>query len=252
MFAALVVGVIVFRKQIDFAKFKRVSAKDWAIIVLRAVCYSLFGIVLFTQAILVTKYANVSFIGALPMTAVLGFILMGEKFTWKKVFYILLAFIGVFLISVKDYSHLLYWGRGEVLALISTVFFSISYVARKWQSNLLNNKELTVVNFLVAFLAVFLVSIFKGEGLPIVGWDWTLFLAVIGAGAFNTVNVFLTNYGFQKIEAVLASNILTLESFFAVILGFIFYREAPILKDLFGGVVIIIAVIAMNKLEAKE
>jgi len=142
MFAALVVGVIVFRKQIDFAKFKRVSAKDWAIIVLRAVCYSLFGIVLFTQAILVTKYANVSFIGALPMTAVLGFILMGEKFTWKKVFYILLAFIGVFLISVKDYSHLLNWGRGEVLALISTVFFSISYVARKWQSNLLNNKEI--------------------------------------------------------------------------------------------------------------
>lgn len=252
MLAALVVGVIVFRKQIDFSKFKKVTIKDWGIIILRAVCYSLFGIILFTQAIIITKYANVSFIGTLPMTAVLGFILIGEKFTWKKAFYILLAFIGVFLVAVKDYSHLLDWGKGEILTLVSTVFFSLSYVARKWQSNLLNNKELTIINFFVAFLAVFLVSILKGDGLPVAGWDWGLLLAVIGAGAFNTMNVFLTNYGFQKVEAVLASNILTLESFFAVILGFIFYREAPLLKNLLGGVVITIAVIAMNKLEAKQ
>lgn len=249
MLAALIVGVVVFRKQIDFSKFRRVSSKDWAVIILRSVCYSLFGIILFTQAILVTKYANVSFIGALPMTAILGFILIGEKFTWKKAFYVLLAFIGVLLISVKDYSHLFDWGRGEMLTLISTVFFSVSYVARKWQSDLLNNKELTILNFLVAFIVVFQVSLFKGDGLPLAGWNWTLLLAVIGAGAFNTMNVFLTNYGFQKVEAVLASNILTLESFFAIILGFIFYKEAPLLKDLFGGVVITFAVIAMNKLE---
>lgn len=252
MLAALVVGVIVFRKQIDFSKYKRVPLKDWALIILRAVCYSLFGIILFTQAIIITKYANVSFIGSLPMTAVLGFILLGEKFTWKKAFYVLLAFVGVVMISVADYSHLFDWGKGEILTLISTVFFSLSYIARKWQSNLLNNKELTVINFFVAFLAVFLVSIFKGDGLPVAGWDWGLLLAVIGAGAFNTANVFLTNYGFQKVEAVLASNILTLESFFAIILGLIFYREVPQLKDLIGGVIITIAVIAMNKLEAKQ
>jgi len=194
----------------------------------------------------------VSFIGGLPTTAVLGFILMGEKFTWKKASLVLLAFVGVFFIAVKDYSHLFDWGRGELLTLLSTVFFSLSYVTRKWQSDVLNNKELTVINFFVAFLAVFFVSIFKGDGLPIAGWSWGLLLAVLGAGVFNIMNVFLTNYGFQKVEAVLASNILTLESFFAIILGFIFYREAPLLKDLLGGVVITIAVIAMNKLEAKE
>ena len=126
------------------------------------------------------------------------------------------------MISVKDYANFLDWGRGEILTLISTVFFSFSYVARKWQSDFLNNKELTVINFLVAFLVVFLVSIFKGDGLPVAGWHWDLLLAVVGAGIFNILNVFLTNYGFQKVEAVLASNILTLEAFFAVILGFYF------------------------------
>lgn len=251
MFAALVIGFVVFRKQIDLSKFKKLSIKEWSIIILRAVCYSLFGIILFTQAILITKYANVSFVGAIPMTAILGFILIGEKFTWKKATLVLLAFIGVFLIAVKDYFHLFDWGRGEILTLISTIFFALSYVARKWQSDLLNNKELTVINFLVAFLVVFLVSLVKGDGLPVTGWNWELLLAIAGAGTFNIMNVFLTNYGFQKVEAVLASNILTLESLFAIVLGFIFYKEAPMLKDLIGGVIITISVIAMNKLESE-
>ncbi len=252
MFAALLICLILFRKQIDFKKFLKVTAKDWLIIVLRAVSYSLFGIILFTQAILVTKYANVSFISALPMTALLGFLLLGEKFSLKKATYVVLAFIGVFIISVQDYSNIFTWSRGEMITLASTVFFSLSYVARRWQSDFLNNTELTVANFFVAFLAVFLVSLFKGDGLPVAGWNWGLLLAVIGAGIFNALNVFLTNYGFQKIEAVLAGNILTLEALFAVFLGFIFFGETPMPRDVLGGAFISFSVIAMNRLESEK
>lgn len=252
MFAALLICLILFRKQIDFKKFLKISAKDWLIILLRAVSYSLFGIILFTQAILVTKYANVSFISALPMTALLGFLLLGEKFSFKKALYIVLAFIGVFIISVQDYSNIFNWSRGEMITLASTVFFSLSYVARRWQSDFLNNTELTVANFFVAFLAVFLVSLFKGDGLPLAGWNWGLLFAVIGAGIFNALNVFLTNYGFQKLEAVLAGNILTLEALFAVFLGFIFFGEAPMPRDVLGGAIISFSVIAMNRLESEK
>lgn len=251
MLAAFLVGYFVFRKQVDVSKFKKLPPKEWLIIIVRAVSYSLFGIILFTQAILITKYSNVSFIGSLPTTALLGFILLHEKFSYKKLVFILLAFAGVALISVEDYSNIFYWGRGEVLTLISTVFFALSYIARKWQSNLLNNRELTVINFFVAFLAVFLVSILKGDGLPVTGWHWGLLLVVIGAGIFNIMNVYLTNYGFQKVEAVLASNILTLESVFAIVLGFLFYKEVPITKELLGGIIITLSVIGMNRLETK-
>ncbi len=251
MFAALVVGYFVFRRQIDISKFKKLPAKEWLIIIVRAVSYSLFGIILFTQAIILTKYSNVSFIGSLPVTAVLGFILLHEKFSLKKLLLVLLAFVGAILISVKDYSNMFAWGEGEVFALTATAFFSLSYIARKWQSKSLTNKELTVVNFLVAFIVVFLVSILKGDGLPTTGWHWGLLFAVVGAGIFNITNVFLTNYGFQKVDAVLASNLLTLECVFAIVLGFLFYKEVPAAKELLGGLVIALAVIGMNKLEDK-
>lgn len=252
MLAAFIVGYLVFHNEIDVSKYWKLTNKDWFIIILRAVSYSLFGIILFTQAILITKYGNVSLIGSLPMTAILGFLLLHEKLNFKKVALILLAFVGVMLISVKDYSSIFSWGRGELLTLISTVFFSISYIARKWQSNILNNKELTVINFLVAFIAVFVVSLLKGDGLPVSGWHWGLLFAVVGAGIFNILNVFLTNYGFQKVEAVIASNILSLESVFAIALGFLFYKEVPIPKEIIGGVIITVSVISMNKLESKK
>jgi drug/metabolite transporter (DMT)-like permease len=252
MFAAFLVGYVVLRKQIDTSKYTKLSVKEWLIIAVRAISYSLFGIVLFSQAVLTTTLSNVSFIGSLPMVAILGVVLMHEKLSFKKLFFIALAFIGVLLISVKDYAHIFYWGRGEVLTLISTVFFSLSYVARKWQSNLLNNQELTVVNFLIAFLVVFIVSILKGDGLPISDWHWGLFFAVVAAGIWNIGNVFLTNYGFQKVETILASNILTLEGVFAAVLGFLFFKEVPSVKELFGGLIIALSVIGMNKLENEK
>jgi drug/metabolite transporter (DMT)-like permease len=51
---------------------------------------------------------------------------------------------------------------------------------------------------------------------------------------------------------VLASNILTLESVFALILAFIFYKELPTMKELIGGIIILGSVIGMNQLKEKE
>jgi len=61
--------------------------------------------------------------------------------------------------------------------------------------------------------------------------------------------IFFTNYGFEHVKTSIASNILTLEMFFAVLIGFLFFREIPSLKEIFGGVLILFSVIQMNKLE---
>lgn len=250
--AAFFLGLIFFRKDLDFGKLKRISKREWGLLLFRSASSYLFGVTLFTQAIIMTKYSNVSFIGALPMVAVLGALLLKEQLTFKKLLLILTAFSGIILIAVKDYSHLLVWGKGEVVALLATLAFSLSYVARKWHSDLLNNKEITQVIFFLSFFMLFITSLVKGDGLPVSGWQIGLLLAVLGAGLFNVINLFLTNYGFQKVEAILASNILTLESVFAVILGFLFYKEVPITKELLGGVIIVLSVIGMNRVEAQE
>ncbi len=250
--AAAVLGFIAFRTHLRWNKIRQISTREWWLILFRATSNYLIGVTLFSQAILWTKYSNVSFIGALPMTALYGFVLFREKITWQKILLVLVAFVGVIVISVKDYSQLFVLGKGEIAAFVSTVFFSLGYVARKWHSNLLNNREITELIFVIAFGLVLITSLISGESIPTTGWTWGLLLAVLGAGFFNVLNLFLINYGFEHVEAVLASNLLTLESVFAIALGFLFFRELPNLKELIGGTVIIVSVIRMNREEAKE
>lgn len=198
-----------------------------------------------------TKYSNVSFIGGLPIVELFGFILLKEKFTLQKALYVALGFVGVLLIAVQDYSNIFNWGQGEIFALIASVSFAISYIARKWQSDLLNNKEIAVIIFFISTMLLIPTSFLLGEGMPnLAGLPYISMVVLIIAGLFNVINLFLTNYGFQKIEAVLAGNLLMLEVVFAIALGFMFYGEIPLFKELLGGLLVVISAYQMNKLSS--
>ena len=247
IFAATLIGVIVFYKDLHPKKLIKISAKEWAVLWFRAGAFYLFGVSLFSYAIIHAKYSSVSFITSFPLTAVFGFVILKEKITLHKLFFLAVAFVGVVFISVKDYSQILVWGTGEIVALVSTFFFSLSYIARKWHSNILNNKEITQLLLLFAFMLLIITSFFVGEGLPKVTWSPPLLKVIFGAGLFNVTNLLLANYGFQKVDAVSAGNILMLESLFAIILGFIFYQEIPTIIELVGGIVIVVSVFGINK-----
>lgn len=107
-----------------------------------------------------------------------------------------------------------------------------------------------MVIFIISVIIVFASSVFIGEGLPLDNWSYFLLAVVASAGLFNVGNLFLTNYGFERVKAVLASNLLTLESLFTVVIGFLFFKELPNIKELLGGVLIIFSVVQMNKLES--
>src|SRR3989344_8102830 len=73
-----------FRNKISFTKMFSLGRRDFLPIFGRAFIYYLLGVSLFTQAIIITKISNVSFIGAVPMTAILGFILFKEKISLER------------------------------------------------------------------------------------------------------------------------------------------------------------------------
>jgi drug/metabolite transporter (DMT)-like permease len=74
-----------------------------------------------------------------------------------------------------------------------------------------------------------------------------LFIIIL-SGLFNVANLFLTNYGFQRVTAVLASNLLTFESLFAIGIGIVLYKEFPTIKELLGGLLIVFSAYRMNKI----
>jgi drug/metabolite transporter (DMT)-like permease len=106
---------------------------------------------------------------------------------------------------------------------------------------------------LFGFVFLFILSLLTGEGIPNISQFTTVTdLVILGTGALNIASLFFTNYGFAYVEAALASNIVSLESFFAVIFGFLFYKEIPTLQVFIGGLLIIASVIFLNKEEEKK
>ena len=246
---AFVVSLFIFPRTLSLRKIKSIPRRDWKIMFFRVVIGYLLGASLYRQALILTKISNVTFIQSIPFAGVFGFILFKEKFTLQKAMLLAVAYAGVLLIAVKDYSSIFSFGKGELFSFISSALFALSYVSRKWQTNFLNDKVITQVILFIGTIVLLITSLAAGEGYPTLSWQAILFLSLFFTGLFKAINIFLINYGFRNVKAVLASNILTLEAIFAVILAFIFYRKLPTLKELFGGTLIIGSVIQMNRLK---
>lgn len=253
LFASAVLGLLVFYKDIRFKRFLKLPKHDKLILTLRIISFYGLGVTLYTQAFTLTSYSNVSFLGAMPTTAVLGFVFLQEKVTIRKIIFIFIAFLGVLFITIKDYSHFFSWKQGDELALLADLFFSLSYVSRKWQTNYLNNKEISIVMITGGFILLFLMALITRQDVPqLQTFGVATVSVIIVAGILNIASVFLINYGFKYVESFLASNIISLESFFAVIFGFIFYREIPTIQAFLGGLLIIVSVVLLNKEEEKK
>ncbi len=249
IFTAFILALIIFNNDLDFRKIKQISRREWSILILRSITLYLIGVTLISQAFITTKYSNAAFIGGLPMTAILGFLFLKEKVTAEKIIYLILGFAGVVLIAVKDYSGLFSWGQGEIFALIASVSFAVSYIARKWQGDLLNNKEIATIIFLISSILLFITSVGIGEGTPSVkSFSGFIILVILISAIFNVANLFLTNYGFQKVEAVIAGNLLMLEVVFAMMFSIFLYRETLLAREIIGGLAIVVSAYQMNKL----
>lgn len=246
---AFFIGSALFYRLIDWKKYFNLRKNDISILIFRTICLYL-GVTLITEAFLNTSYTNASLVAVLPIMPLMAYFLLRERLQWKTICFIVLGFCGVAFLSFEDFS-LLSFGYGELMAFISLIFFDLSYIARKWHSDHLNNYETAVFMFGIGSLLLFVTSFLLGEGLPTTSQflSWTIFFALLGGAVFNVVNLVLTNYGFQHVKASVASNILTVEAVFALGYGIFLFREMPVFHEVLGGVIILCSVYFVNKIE---
>lgn len=246
---AFVLGIVIFGRSINFRKLATLPKKDVAVLIFRAICLYT-GVVLFTEGLLHTKLGNASFVAALPLLPLFGYFLLKESLKLRTVLYILIGFAGILLIGVRDLAQLSF-GYGEMMALLSVIAFDFSYVARRWHSDHLNDKESAVFMFAVGAVFLFISSIVAGETFP-TGAEFTPWIigTLIAAAIFNVLNLYLTNYGFKKVKVAVAGNILTLETVIALGYSVFLFHELPVAQELVGSALVLWSVWEVNKLES--
>jgi drug/metabolite transporter (DMT)-like permease len=251
---AFILSVIIFHRQVDYQKFARLPAREWAVVLFRTIVGSVAAVSIYTLAADDTKIALVAFMQILPSTALLGVLLFHEQVSRPRLVLIGLSFLGATLVCVNSFHDLGRVDLGAILSVISGFLFALQFVTRRWHRDILNDQELTLLITGLAFLLNFGLAVLVYRQ-PLRGashWDRNYFLILIFAGGMRLIMDFLINFGFQRVSAVFASNILSLEQVFATLAGYVFYTELPTWREVVGGLTILAAVIATNQLHNRE
>ncbi len=245
---AFAVSLVVFWRKITLTKFLKLSRREWLVLLFRVVTGQVIGLGLFTLAAERAEVGIVSFMQVLPVLPLLGVMLFRERLTWQKSVLTLLSFVGAALVVVTSLHSLTHLNEGALLSLVSAVFYSAMLVTRKWHDGTLNNREITVAMLGFSCLSAYVLSVIFDHRwtIPSSHWNMHFVLVVAAAGALSVPVNLLISYGFEKVSAVVAGNILTLEEVFGVLFGYLFYREILSLREIIGGLIILFSVVLMN------
>ena len=196
-----------------------------------------FGYIFQTLGLERTGAAITGFITGLyvVLTPVLAWLVLKEKITRFVWLCIMVATVGLALLSVRGFSV----GIGEMLVLASAFFFAAHIIAlSKWSSGR-DVYAMTVVQLTMCGLLAGIASIPGGYAPPPDSGVWAV---VIFTAVFATAIAFIIQTWSQAhMSATKVAVILTMEVVFAAVFAIFFGGERLTLQSALGGILVVLA-----------
>mgnify|MGYP002388065552 CR=1 FL=1 len=209
-----------------------------------AIAYSLIAalsILFFTLSVQATTIANTLFTSnatELFVAFLLGSILLGEKITFKKIFAIGLAVIGLVLYS----DSILVGSAGVIFGMLGGAATALCNLCAKKLKGVDLGAIMRLQFGLGAIFMIVLTLTFSPNDIlrtvSIEGTIATLLFALILIAATR-----LVLYGFQNSDINIASVILSSQLAFGALLGFFIYQETLTQPEMISGLLILCAAI---------
>ncbi len=157
----------------------------------------------------------------------------------------LLAFVGLAMLSFKGLSL----GLGESLVLVSAILFAGHIIALSEWSSGMDTYALTLIQMATVSAISFLAALKQGVEMP---HDSGVWQAIIYTAVLASAFAFLIQTWTQSFMAPTAIGILlTMEYIFAAAFGVIFGHESLGSRTLFGGALVIFAMLIIITSEQK-
>jgi drug/metabolite transporter (DMT)-like permease len=235
LIAALIIGVIIFSKK----KLAKLTRKQLALVVL--VGLGGFGtLVFFTTSVNETKVATAAFLlfsTSIISSSIIGVILFKEQVTISVVVAVVLACVGLLIYS-GDFSSSTSI-PGILSGIAAGLCDSFSNTVRK---SLKGTDRNTVVFYqygVSAVASILLVVITKEKAITHISF-WPVFsiilLSILTLGMGK-----LLLFGFSHFNINVGSVLLSAQIFFAIILGWLFFRDEPTGSEIAGCALVVLA-----------
>ena len=179
---------------------------------------------------------------------VLG-LFMKKKVGGKVWLGVVLATIGLYMLCMTSESFSL--SKGDFLVLICAVFFSLHILIIDYFSPKCDGVRLSCIQFFVCgTICMVMAFVFETPGLGAIlgGWLPILYAGVMSCGVAYTLQII----GQKNMDPTVASLILSLESVFSVLAGWIILNQTLSIRELLGCVLMFLAIILAQLPEKKK
>ncbi len=179
-------------------------------------------------------------------------IFMGKKVSKKTAISIILALVGLYLLTVRvDDGFSI--NKGDILIFVGSLFFAFHILFIDKFSIRADSVKMSMIQFFVASLStsLLLMILFEKPNFDLLmkGMLAILYLGIFSSGLGYTLRIVAQ----KDTDPTIASLILSLESVFAAFFGFLFWKEKDQSKGNYwkGGIIMFIAIILSQIPEQK-
>lgn len=178
---------------------------------------------------------------------VLG-IFLRKKIGWKVWFAVAVALAGLYFLCITERFTI---GKGDILIFLCALVFSLHILVIDYFSPKVAGVKMSCIQFFVCGIAS-LPFMFALEtpkiGAMIAGWMPLLYAGVLSCGVAYTLQII----GQKNVNPAIASLILSLESCFSVLAGWLVLGERLSVRESVGCVLMFAAIILAQLPEKKE
>jgi drug/metabolite transporter (DMT)-like permease len=195
------------------------------------------GYIFQTLGLAKTTVSNTGFITGLYLvfTPLISLIILKRKVLNIQWLAVIVATLGLFLISYNGISV----GIGEILVLISALFYGAHFVALGEWSDGKNTYALTLIQILTVSAIASICALINGYQLPPSANVWQ---AVLFTAFFATFLAFIVQTKAQSVmSATAASVLLAMETPFALFFGLVFNSDPLTMRIIAGGTMVMFA-----------
>ena len=165
---------------------------------------------------------------------------MKKKVGMKVWLGVILATVGLYMLCMTSESFSL--SKGDLLVLVCAGFFSLHILIIDYFSPKVDGVRLSCIQFFVCgLISTVIAFIFENPnvGAILSGWLPILYAGVMSCGVAYTLQII----GQKNMAPTVASLILSLESVFSVLAGWVLLNQKLSMRELFGCVLMFLAII---------
>jgi DME family drug/metabolite transporter len=224
-------------------RFSKFNSK-WLLI--NSVAYSVWVIFYINSIASGTPLANAAFLlyTSTIFSILFSRIILKEFVSKRKLFFILLAFLGVIFI-LKPINMQIHYG--EFLSLMAGIIYGFQIVTTR---KLMKNFDVYSVMF-YSFLIAFIITVpLNISNFVIPDFKSTIYLILLSVLS-TTIPAILFTYSLKKLKAFEASTVALLEPLTASLVGFLIFSEFLDIFSIVGGFMILISCFEISKASRK-